>query len=149
MNETKMPLPWWRRTIASMPFRVAFGVGIPAAALSGLLFLYRYGNPFVCAFHFFTGLYCPGCGSGRALTALLHGQFLAALHDNVLFVLALPLVAYFLLKQYIRLTFRRDVLLIFSTSWRMYKLVMWGILIFWILRNIPLFPFTLLAPLPG
>ena len=66
------PAPLYRRILWSMPFRVLFGLGVPAAALAGLWFLYRFGNPFPCVFHKLTGLYCPGCGAGRALSALLH-----------------------------------------------------------------------------
>jgi hypothetical protein len=40
----------------------------------------------VCHFHQLTGLNCPGCGMTRALYAMLHGDFLTALHDNALFV---------------------------------------------------------------
>ena len=43
----------------------------------------------VCQFHRLTGLNCPGCGMTRATYALLHGQWLTALHDNALFVLVL------------------------------------------------------------
>ena len=43
----------------------------------------------VCQFHRLTGLNCPGCGMTRALYALLHGHFSAALRDNALFVLTL------------------------------------------------------------
>jgi hypothetical protein len=43
--------------------------------------------PFYSAFH----LQCPGCGGTRALAALLHGQIGAALHDNLLVTLLLPL----------------------------------------------------------
>ena len=43
-----------------------------------------------CVFHEVTGYYCAGCGATRALYALLHGRVLDALHDNVLFVLLLP-----------------------------------------------------------
>jgi len=45
-----------------------------------------------CLLYNATGLYCAGCGATRALYALLHGRLLVALHDNVLFVAALPLV---------------------------------------------------------
>jgi hypothetical protein len=42
-----------------------------------------------CAFHRLTGLNCPGCGSTRAVYALLHGRWLVALHDNALFIATL------------------------------------------------------------
>lgn len=140
------PAPLYRRILWSMLFRVLFGLGVPAAALAGLWFLYRFGNPFPCVFHKLTGLYCPGCGAGRALSALLHLHLVDAIDYNVFFVMALPLAAYYLLKKYIVLVFHRDPLPIFSTSLRTYNIVMLVILGFWILRNIPVFPFTLLAP---
>jgi hypothetical protein len=43
-----------------------------------------------------TGLYCAGCGATRAVYALLHGRLLDALHDNALFVAALPVLLYVL-----------------------------------------------------
>ncbi len=47
----------------------------------------------VCQFHRLTGLECPGCGMTRATYALLHGEFLTALHDNALFVFILAAAA--------------------------------------------------------
>ncbi len=46
----------------------------------------------LCPLHELTGLWCPFCGSTRASYALLHGQLNTALHDNALFVAALPLL---------------------------------------------------------
>jgi len=46
----------------------------------------------LCPLHAMTGLWCPLCGSLRAGYALLHGRLGVALHDNVLFVLGLPLL---------------------------------------------------------
>src|SRR5690348_15182815 len=48
----------------------------------------------LCYFHRLTGLWCPGCGSLRALHQLLHGNLSAALHYNALLVLSLPLIAW-------------------------------------------------------
>ena len=45
----------------------------------------------VCPFHAMTGLWCPGCGSLRAIHALAHGDLATALHRNVL---VLPALAY-------------------------------------------------------
>lgn len=49
----------------------------------------RHGFYPVCLFHKLTGLNCPGCGTTRALYALLHGHLRLALHDNALFVFML------------------------------------------------------------
>lgn len=132
--------------LRSIPFRAVAGLGIPAAALGALWFLYRFGALVPCPFHLLTGLHCPGCGSGRALAALLRLDFGAALGYNVLFVAALPLMAYYLLKQYIVLVFRRDPLPLFHLSLRSMTAVLILLVGFWVLRNIPIFPFTWLAP---
>jgi hypothetical protein len=44
----------------------------------------------LCPLHAVTGLNCPLCGATRATYALLHGQLSTALHDNALYVVALP-----------------------------------------------------------
>lgn len=134
------------RVIASVPFRIFAGIGLPLLVLIGAWILYTFGNPLICVFYQLTGLYCPGCGSGRASVALLHLDFSAALGYNLLYVLLLPFIVYYLLKQYIILVFRKDVLPMFSIDGLAAKIVLVVILMFWILRNIPVFPFTLLAP---
>jgi len=47
-----------------------------------------------CVLYNATGIYCAGCGATRALYALLHGRVIDALHDNALFVAALPVILY-------------------------------------------------------
>lgn len=65
--------------------------GLSAAAIALAVLVYFF-NPAthqfypVCQFHRLTGLNCPGCGMTRAVYALLHGEFLAALRDNALLV---------------------------------------------------------------
>lgn len=46
--------------------------------------------PIKCIWHLFTGTQCPGCGFQRAMFALIHGDFAAALRYNYFFVLAIP-----------------------------------------------------------
>lgn len=45
-----------------------------------------------CMLHYFTGFECPGCGSQRAVHALLHGDVAAAFSANALLVCLLPLL---------------------------------------------------------
>lgn len=46
-----------------------------------------------CPFLALTGLECPGCGSQRAVHALLHGDFPGAWRYNALLVASLPFLA--------------------------------------------------------
>ena len=46
-----------------------------------------------CAFLLLTGLKCPGCGSQRAVHALLHADLASAFVHNALLVLSLPYLA--------------------------------------------------------
>lgn len=45
-----------------------------------------------CPLYVFTGLQCPGCGSQRAIHALLTGNVADAWHYNALMVASLPLL---------------------------------------------------------
>ena len=98
-----------------------------------------------CMFHSLTGLYCPGCGALRAVHQLLHGRLKAALGYNPLFVVSLPFLAYGLTSELLAALNRKRLPRVFaSPKWGW---VLLGIVIaFWILRNIPVYPFTLLAP---
>ena len=46
-----------------------------------------------CMFRQLTGLQCPGCGSQRAIHALLHGHVAEAWGYNALLLVELPLIA--------------------------------------------------------
>ena len=69
-----------------------FLIGLGAAALYFTFDPARYPFP-RCPFLLLTGLYCPGCGSQRALHALLHGQVAQAAGLNLLAVLCVPVLA--------------------------------------------------------
>ncbi len=130
----------------SIKKRIAVGIAAPLIVISGALFLYfvRLGPP--CVISKLTGIYCPGCGAGRASVALLHGNFLAALDYNLFFTLFLPFVIYYLLKLYIKFVFAYDVLPFFKLKkWHAIAIFAF-IVVFTFLRNIPVYPFDILAP---
>jgi hypothetical protein len=82
----------------SSPAKKGYAVGaalVTLALVVGAAALYRfdparYGFYPRCQLHAMTGLACPGCGGLRALHALLHGEIVAALRLNPLFVAGLP-----------------------------------------------------------
>ena len=88
-----------------------------------------------CPFHSFTGLNCPGCGATRALHSMANGNLVAALKLNALVVLGLPLGCLIAIRRK-----RHDL-----PVWCLRTLSI-GIVLFGFARNIPLFPFILLAP---
>ena len=97
-----------------------------------------------CPLYSLTGLLCPGCGSQRAFSALLHGHFLEALQFNCLLIATLPLLLYsFAYQLSSRLRNRQPVQkIVYSPLFT--KLLVIIICTFWLLRNLPAFSF--LAP---
>lgn len=135
-----------QNNVSTYSFRIAFAIIVPMVIIFGAYYLYNYGNPLFCVFYKLTGFYCAGCGSGRALFSLLHFDILKAINYNILTVISLPLVTYYLLKQYVFIVFGRDLLPLFDIRLKTYNIIMIIIIVFWIIRNINIFPFSLLAP---
>lgn len=100
-----------------------------------------------CPFYFITGYYCPGCGSQRAVSSLLHGDIKQALHFNLLLVGSLPLIIYSAVISVLNDFKKENVVqrVFYSTKFVTAFLLL--IIVFFIIRNIPVFPFSLLAPL--
>ena len=106
------------------------------------------GNPLFppCPFHYITGFYCPGCGSLRATHQLLHGNIMAAIRYNILMVILLPFVIYLYISQMnITINGRRLCQRVLFSK-KFYFSLIFIIFAYWILRNIPYYPFNLLAP---
>ena len=142
MPATTDPLPGFRRH----PVGLAL-LGLAAAA--GAVVLWNVdprqaGSPLPpCPSEWLTGLFCPGCGTTRALHALLHLDFASAMAMNPLLVLSLPFVALLLANQLFAL----------PEGWRRLARRFgdarpWAVLLitYAILRNLPWEPFSWLAP---
>ena len=90
-----------------------------------------------CLFHEITNLYCPGCGITRMFLALFKLDFYQAFRYNPLvFILLILSIVYFLVKKIGKL--------IFKLPNYIYYYLLFIVIIYGILRNIPLFSF--LAP---
>lgn len=96
-----------------------------------------------CLFNSLTGWYCPGCGVQRATHALLHGNFMQALDFNLMFVLFLPVLMYYLIRF---LLGQKQEWAAFMHQPRFSRLLVAVVLTFWIMRNLPFMPFQWLAP---
>jgi hypothetical protein len=125
--------------------------GAATLLLAGGLYLLYVRNPAApgffppCPFLFLTGFYCPGCGALRTLHELMHFRFAHALELNVLVVIStVPLTLYF---TRCALAFC-DItqLTVNSLPKSLYYAVLGVLLTFWLLRNLPWYPFSLLAP---
>jgi hypothetical protein len=88
-----------------------------------------------CPVNLTTGLYCPGCGSLRAIHALLNGDLLSALSYNLLTVAVLPVLLVVGIQSLLRALQGR------SSTIQVRPLVAWSVfgivIVFTILRNLP------------
>ena len=95
----------------------------------------------LCPFRLLTGLTCPGCGSTRALHQLLQGHVQAAFMLNPLFVIALPILFYALLRHTAFALQGRAPRPNALPAVYIY-LIFFVVLAFWIFRNTPYYPFV-------
>lgn len=107
---------------------------ILAVCIVALAFLYFWNPSDIrhfprCPFVALTGLKCPGCGTLRGIHALLHFRFREAFRLNPFMLFSLPVIAWMLLSPKFRfnVTVGRTILFI--------------VLTWWIVRNIPFFGF--------
>lgn len=97
-----------------------------------------------CPFHGITGLHCPGCGMTRAAYETLHGRLGAAFRLNPVGMILLPLAGVGLGVEL--LGWLRGQTLRWQLGGRGAWAIFWLLVGFWILRNIPCWPLTMLAP---
>ena len=98
-----------------------------------------------CPFKEATGIDCPGCGMTRGLRSLAQGDLAAAADHNLLLVVMLPVLVAawgFWMARSVGFTEARPL----RWDWPLLSpLLVGSILGFWVLRALPLEPFTWLA----
>ena len=144
-----MPVCWAASRAAShtlfpriFSLRAASAVALGLLAGLALAVLYfrldpaRYPFP-RCPVHWLTGLHCPGCGTQRALHALLHGRIEQAVSYNLLAAICAPVVGLGLLEEAGNAWYGRPrrITLLYR-PWLGHGLVMLTVA-FTILRNLP------------
>ena len=87
-----------------------------------------------CTFLTLTGYQCPGCGSQRALHALLHGDIVAAWHHNAALLVAIPVVLIYLVGELKRTSWPRFYRAISHPA--IISTLLAAIILWWIGRNI-------------
>lgn len=115
--------------------------------LGAYLYLVDPNNPSnaypKCPLKLLTGIDCPGCGGLRATHSLLHGDILGALDHNLLAFIILPVMLYALLR-YVMAQFDRPLPPIPTRRFMAWAVPVF-VLVFTVVRNIPVGPFAYLG----
>ncbi len=93
-----------------------------------------------CTLFQMTGLHCPGCGSTRAVSALVHGRWMDALRFNPLLIIGLPLLVGGVFYQ-----LKRERQGLATSAW-FPICVLIVVLVYFIARNVPSPTRSWLAP---
>jgi hypothetical protein len=122
---------WYRRHLFAV-----LGVGALAAGGFGYIGVVDPHQPDsifpICPFRLLTGLNCPGCGALRMIHDVLRGDLAAAINDNVVLLVGVPLLAGWIL---LRRHAGRPPLTLPATAAVMSTLLAWTVV-----RNLPGFP---------
>jgi hypothetical protein len=127
-------------------YRRSTVVAIWLLLIAGAVYLYifepgRIGFFPACIFRLLTGLTCPGCGTTRALHAILHGHLETAFMLNPMLLLASPFLIYAFLRYSV--TVMRGGVLRRNVVPAPYLYALFFVLLgFWIFRNTPFYPFV-------
>lgn len=117
----------------------------------GMLALYSFLNPIEtnlfpsCPFYVTTGIYCPGCGSQRAVHQILNGHIFEGIRHNYLIGLLALVFTYQIFIFTMNNVLDKGFTNLLHKSKVTFSILI-IVILFWVLRNINLFPFTELAP---
>ncbi len=129
----------------SKKLKIFIAAAAPAAAM--LLFIFRklilklsYFSP-KCWFKTVTGYYCPGCGNTRSVRALLKGNVIESIHNNITPLLLLTLLV-MLYAELVLSVFGKDVRLL-PRKFPFWMAVIGTMMAYYVVRNF----FAPIAPL--
>ncbi len=124
---------------------------IGVLALLGMLSLYVFWNPTEtnlfpsCPVYAATGIYCPGCGSQRAAHKILNGNIIEGVRHNYMIVLLAMVLLYQGFVYVMNDMLGKKIPNLLHKSKVTFSILI-IVILFWVLRNIDLFPFSELAP---
>ena len=89
---------WYRRHLYAL---LGSGALLPGAlGYIGLVDPHKPDSVFpICPFRLLTGWNCPGCGALRMIHDVLHGDLAAAVNDNLLLLVGIPVLAGWILLR--------------------------------------------------
>ena len=107
-----------------------------------IVYIFYHYNPgtsgffLQCPFKLLTGYDCPGCGSQRALHALLHGDVKQAFTYNPLFILAIPyvIIGFIFNQDKVKTKYPRLRKALFGQ--KAIYIILFIVIAFWLLRNL-------------
>ena len=117
--------------------RLLLMISLPVLGVGAVLWFlppheYRIYPP--CPWFALTDSYCPGCGSGRGLSAVLRGDALGLLRNNLMAGLCAPFLAYAYLRLLVRGALAYELPRLRLPDWGAYSLVVL-IIAFGVARN--------------
>lgn len=131
-----------------MKWQIKGGLIFGVSALAVIFYLLDPGEYELfppCLIKSATGFYCPGCGSQRATHSLLHLNVAGVVSNNFLFLPAILAIGYHYIHAHLNRMFHINLPNVFYLK-NTPLIIFIIVLLFWILRNLPNYPFTELAP---
>ena len=136
-----VPVPDRIRPLSARPW---VAVGALVVGCGVLKVVDPVGGPTICPFKAWTGLDCPGCGATRAAHQLLNGHLVAALDLNAMFVLAVPLLAWWIGARLLH-SFRGATGPALGVAPSALRVAIVLLVLFGFVRNLPVQPFAWLG----